>query len=83
MSRNLLANLDRDSVIKLIDQWVIGSHGERDREIMFYRLIDGLTHEETALRYQENHPDKPISVDTIKRAVYRRIEQLSRHCPGK
>ena len=48
-----------------IQEWVIGDKGERDRELMVYRWIDGLT-----------------SVDTIKRAVRKRTEQIKRHFPG-
>lgn len=65
-----------------IQEWVIGDKGERDRELMVYRWIDGLTFEEAADRYQANHPDRPISVDTIKRAVRKRTEQIKRHFPG-
>ena len=65
-----------------IQEWVIGDKGERDRELMVYRWIDGLTFDECADRYQEKHPDRPLHVDTIKRAVYKRTKQIMKHFPG-
>lgn len=62
----------------LINEWI---HSERDREILCYRLIDGLTLEQIASRYQENHPDMPISVDTVKRALRKNEPILFKHVP--
>lgn len=74
--------VSRSDIINSINEWVIGRNGERDREILIYRLIDGLTYEQIANRYQERHPQEPLSVDTIKRAIYKREEQLYKHFPG-
>lgn len=66
----------------LIQEWCIGRNGERDREIMRYRLLDGLTMEEIATRYMIAHPERPISVDTVKRVIKGRIPQILKHYPG-
>lgn len=57
-------------------------HSERDREVLCYRLIHGLTLEQICLRYQQRHPDMPISVDTIKRILRKNEPVLFRHIPG-
>lgn len=60
----------------LIDEWI---HSERDREILSYRFIDGLTIEQIAVRYQAVHPDHPISSDTVKRVISKSGEHLFSH----
>ena len=57
-------------------------HSERDREILLYRFIDGLTIEQIASRYQATHPDYPLSTDTVKRIIKRSEQELFRHIPG-
>ena len=78
----LPAGVSRTDILNAINEWIIGRNGEREREILRYRLIDGLTYEQIAVRYQENHSDEPLSVDTIKRAIYKREPQLYKHFPG-
>lgn len=57
-------------------------HSERDREVLCYRLIDGLTFEQIATRYQDQHPDWPISTDTVKRIIHKSEPILFKHLPG-
>lgn len=57
-------------------------HTERDREILLYRFIDGLTIEQIASRYQAAHPDYTLSTDTVKRIIKRSEQELFRHIPG-
>jgi len=66
----------------LIHEWVIGKNGERDREIMRYLLLDGLTRDEITDRYAKQHPDKPITIDTVNRAIRKRRPQIYEHYPG-
>lgn len=66
----------------LINEWVIGKNGERDREIMRYLLLDGLTRNEITTRYMLAHPDKPITIDTVNRAIRKRRKQIYAHYPG-
>lgn len=63
---------------ELIAEWI---HSERDRELLSYRLIDGLTIDQIASRYQDKHPDRPVSTDTIKRTIRKGEEQLFKHLP--
>ena len=60
----------------LIEEYV---HSIRDRELLFLRFIDGLTYEQIANRYQQDHPDNYISVDTVKRAIRKSESKLFSH----
>lgn len=77
-----LPDVGRTEITRIIYEWVIGRDAERDREIMVYRLIDGLTYEQIAARYQDTHPERPISTDTVKRVIHRRENQIFKHFPG-
>lgn len=72
-------DIGRSKMQEAIDEWIIGTNGERDREILALRLFDGLTYEQIAVRYQDRHPQCPLSVDTIRRTLYKREAQLFRH----
>ena len=48
MARLTQYNLSRSEWNELIDQWIIGRNGERDRAIMRRRLFDGITIERLA-----------------------------------
>ena len=81
-SRDLPEDLGYSGVEALIREWIIGKNAERDREILRYWLLDGLTQEEITTRYMLAHPDIPISRDTVKRIIKHRSPQLFRHFPG-
>lgn len=66
----------------IIHEWVIGKNAARDREILHYWLLDGLTQEEMTTRYMLAHPDMPISKDTVKRIIKKRAPQIFKHFPG-
>ena len=66
----------------LINEWVVGMNAERDREIMCYRLLDGLSIEDVTARYADAHPSEQISKDTVKRAILDRNPQIFKHFPG-
>ena len=61
---------------QIIADWV---HSERDREVLCYRFIDGLTLEQISNRYQAAHPDYPLSTDTVKRIIKKCEPQLFKH----
>ena len=50
-------------------------HSQRDRKILFRRLVDGITYERLAEEFQ-------LSVSQIKRIIYKGEEQLFKHFPG-
>ena len=81
--RDRVHDLGYSAVYALIQEWVIGKDAERDREIMRYWLLDGLTHNQIARRYQDAHPDMPICEDTVKRIISRRKQRLFKHFPGE
>ena len=54
-------------------------HSERDREVLCWRLIHGLTIEQISTRYQARHPDCPISTDTVKRILRKQEPILFKH----
>lgn len=56
----------------LIDEWV---HSARDRQVLYLRLIDGLTFEKIAERME-------LSVRYTKTIVYKAEEVLFKHLPG-
>ena len=43
---------------EIIEDWI---HSERDREVLCYRLIDGLTIDQICTRYQDKHPECYLS----------------------
>ena len=66
----------------LIAEWIVGTNAERDREIMCYRLLDGLSIDGVTSRYADAHPDTQISRDTVKRVIQQRGPQIFQHFPG-
>ena len=56
-------------IIKLIDEHI---HSDRDRQMLKSRLVDGLTFEQLAEKYD-------LSVRQVKRIVYKRQEVLFKH----
>ena len=67
--------ISRTEIENLIDEWIIGKHAERDRDILRLRLLDGLTYEKIAEK-------KDMSVRQIKNIVYKRQEVVFRHAGG-
>lgn len=54
---------------EIIEEWI---HNKRDRELLYDRLVDGLTFE----RLAEKHD---MSDKQVKRIVYKLQEQLFKH----
>lgn len=69
-------------MMALINEWVVGKNAERDREIMRYRLLDGLTIQGVTDRYAEMHPGTFVSEETVKRTIRERAIQIFAHFPG-
>ena len=62
-------NLSRSELQYLIDQWIFN---EMDRLILADRLLNGLTLENLAGKYD-------ISVTSVKDRLYRAMDRLERH----
>lgn len=54
---------------KAIDEWILN---ERDRKILKRRLLDGICYEPLAEEFD-------LSVQTVKRVVYKASDKLFRH----
>lgn len=61
-----------DKICGLVDLWIRGRNGQRNREIIKLRLIDGLTFEALAEKME-------MSVSQIKRIVYRGTEEITKN----
>lgn len=67
-----LENKSRSEIEALIDEWIIGKNAYRDRLILKDRLLDGLTYEKLAEKYD-------LSVRHTKNIVYKSQEKLFKH----
>lgn len=65
-------DMSRSDIENLIDEWIIGKHAKRDRDILRLRLLDGLTYEKIAEK-------KDMSVRQIKNIVYKRQDVIFKH----
>jgi len=71
--------VSRSMLVAAMEEWIIGDNAKRDKEILTYRILDGLTYEDTACAYQQKHPDRPLSESQIKRIVSKREQLLRKH----
>lgn len=55
-----------------INEWIVGANAERDRRVIYRRLIDGICYEPLAEEFD-------LSVRQIKRIVYKCEEVIFRH----
>lgn len=62
----------RTEIEAAIDEWVIGRNAERNRKVLKSRLVDGLTFEALAEKYD-------MSVRRIQNIVYKTQEILFKH----
>ena len=65
------SNLSRTEVENLIDEWIIGPHAERNRDIMKRRLLDGICYEPLAEEFN-------LSVSQIKNIIRKCENKLFR-----
>ena len=64
-----LDELQNDQICSLVDAWIRGRNGERNRKILKLRLIDGMTFEALAEMME-------MSVSQIKRIVYSLTDKI-------
>ena len=65
-------NICRTDIIVSINEWVIGKNGERDREILCRRLLDGITFERLSEEFE-------MSDRQIKNIVYKWESKIFKH----
>ena len=68
----MIEELSRSQLEELIDEWIVGKNGERNRAILKRRLIDGLTYEQIAEEFD-------LSVRQTKTIIYREEQRLIKH----
>ena len=62
----------RTEIEAAITEWIVGKNAERDRRIIYRRLIDGICYEPLAEEFD-------MSVRQIKRIVHRCEDIIFRH----
>ena len=67
-----IPEISRSELIRLINQWIIGSNAERNRKIIKRRLIDGICFEPLAEEFG-------LSVRYIKTVVYKCEDKIFSH----
>lgn len=65
-------DMSRSDWERLIDEWILGAHAERDRRILKRRLLDGLIYDLLAEEFQ-------LSVRQTKAIVQKRQAELFAH----
>lgn len=65
-------DMSASEVCRLIDEWIIGRNGERDRRILKRRLIDGIRFEPLAEEFD-------LSTRQVKNIVSRSEAKIFRH----
>lgn len=68
----MIENLSRSQLTLLIDEWIVGRNGERNRAILKRRLIDGITYEQIAEEFE-------LSVRQTKTIIYKEEQRLIKH----
>lgn len=77
MCRRDFADYGRRTIESTIDEWVIGTNGERDRMIMRIYILDGVTLEQLQKRLETN--GYYLSIDRLKQIIPVRQEQIKKH----
>lgn len=65
-------DLSNTELSDLIDDYIRGSHADRNRKILKDRLINGMLYEPLAEKYH-------LSVRTVQNIIYKTSEQLFKH----
>lgn len=66
----------KTDIVNAIDEWLVGQNAERNRKLMYRRLIDGVTFERLAEEFE-------LSVTQTKTIVYKCGNRIFKHLPGK
>ena len=65
-------NLSRSDIQRVMDEWIIGHHAERDRAILSRRLFDGICLEPLAEEFD-------LSVPQVKRIIQKGTDKIYKH----
>ena len=67
-----MRDYSRSELTEAIDEWIVGKNAERDRRILYRRLIDGICFEPLAEEFD-------MSVRQIQNIVYKSQEKIFKH----
>ena len=67
-----MRDYSRSELEAAINEWVVGRNAERDRRILYRRLVDGICFEPLAEEFD-------MSVRQIQNIVYKSQEKLFKH----
>ena len=62
----------RSDIIFAINEYIVGRNAERDRKVMYRRLVDGICYEPLAEEFD-------MSVSQIKRIIYKCQDKIFKH----
>lgn len=68
-------DISKTDIVNAIDEWIVGQNAERNRKLMYRRLIDGITYERLAEEFD-------LSVTQTKSIVYKCEKRIFKHIPG-
>ena len=72
----------KSELLAAIDEYIVGKYAERDRILLRYKLIDGLSYNQIANRLSADDnipPEYKIETRQIQRAIQRSLKTLFRH----
>ena len=67
-----MRDYSRSELTEAIAEWIVGKNAERDRRIIYRRLIDGICFEPLAEEFD-------MSVRQIQNIVYKSQEKIFKH----
>lgn len=67
-----MRDYSRSELTEAIEEWIVGKNAERDRRIIYRRLIDGICFEPLAEEFD-------MSVRQIQNIVYKSQEKIFKH----
>ena len=67
-----MRDYSRSELEAAISEWIVGKNAERDRRILYRRLVDGICFEPLAEEFD-------MSVRQIQNIVYKSQEKLFKH----
>lgn len=62
----------RSDIVFAINEYIVGRNAERDRKVMYRRLVDGICYEPLAEEFD-------MSVSQIKRIIYKCQDKIFKH----
>ena len=70
----------RSVIEKIVDEWVIGKNGERDRLIMKLHFFNGYTFEGLQKKLDTMEDESfHLSIDRLKQIILQRSSQIEKH----